>query len=223
MRPPSVPDTVTCVEPVVEWIVSLMAAIGAPGVGVATALETVFPPIPSELVLPLAGFTAQRGRYTILAAVTWATVGSVLGALVLYYLGRAWGLERVRASVDRVPLMKARDIDRAMDAFGRHGRTTIFVGRLIPGLRSFVSIPAGIDRMPILTFLLYTTVGSALWNGLLIGIGYELGHQWPIVEEYVGRFSTVVWTVLGLAVLALLAHRLRQRRRRRQARTGDHT
>ncbi|GMA21510.1 DedA family protein [Arsenicicoccus piscis] len=198
---------------IVDWIVGLMAVIGAPGVGVATALETVFPPIPSELVLPLAGFTAQRGEYTVLAAIVWATIGSVVGALVLYQLGRIWGLERLRSTAERIPLLHASDVDKAMDAFAKRGRTSVLVGRLIPGVRSFVSIPAGIDRMPLATFLIYTTIGSAAWNALLVGLGHELGNRWTLVETYVGRFSTVVWTLIGLAVAVFVTRRLRRRSR----------
>ena len=120
-----------------------MRTVGSPGVGLATALETVFPPVPSELVLPLAGYTASQGYYSVGAAIAWATAGSLLGALVLYWLGAAWGLERICALADRVPLMHADDVRRAVAWFGRNGRTAVFFGRLVPGVRSLVSIPAG--------------------------------------------------------------------------------
>src|SRR5689334_13371021 len=121
-----------------------MRTIGAPGVGVATALETVFPPLPSEAVLPLAGYTASQGHYGVVAAIVWATVGSVAGALVLYWAGAAWGAERLCRTAERVPLLHARDVERAIAWFGRHGRTAVLLGRLVPGVRSLVSIPAGI-------------------------------------------------------------------------------
>jgi membrane protein DedA with SNARE-associated domain len=197
---------------VIDWIVAVMRTIGAPGVGVATALETVFPPIPSEAVLPLAGFTASRGHYGVVAAVVWATVGSLVGALVLYYGGAAWGQERLCRTAERIPLLHARDVNRSIDWFRRHGRTAVFVGRLVPGVRSLISIPAGIDRMPILQFVAYTTAGSLLWNAVLIGAGYELGARWHVVEGWVGDVSTVAYVLLGAAATFFVVRRLLRRR-----------
>ena len=196
---------------VLDWVVALMRTIGAPGVGVATALETVFPPVPSEVVLPLAGFTASQGHYSVVAAVVWATIGSLVGALALYYVGVAWGLERVMATADRLPLVGANDVQRSIDWFGGHGRRAIFVGRLVPGIRSLISIPAGIDRMPLPTFVAYTVAGSLLWNGALITAGYLLGSQWHVVERWVGDVSGFVYVVLGAAVVVFVARRLRRR------------
>ncbi len=198
---------------VLDWVVTLMRTIGAPGVGVATALETVFPPVPSEVVLPLAGFTASQGYYGLVAAIAWATAGSVVGALVLYYLGVAWGLERVMATADRLPLVGADDVQRSIDWFGSHGRRAILLGRLVPGVRSLISIPAGIDRMPLVTFVGYTLAGSLLWNGALIVAGYLLGSQWHVVERWVGDVSGFVYLVLAAAVVVFVARRLRHRLR----------
>ena len=169
-------------EAVLDWVVLVMRTIGSPGVGVATALETVFPPVPSELVLPLAGYTASQGHYGLWPAIAWATAGSLVGALTLYWLGAAWGLERICALADRIPLMHAEDVRRAVAWFGRNGRKAVFFGRLVPGVRSLVSIPAGVDRMPLGTFCVYTTAGSLAWNAALILAGYELGAQWHRVE-----------------------------------------
>jgi membrane protein DedA with SNARE-associated domain len=199
------------VDAVLDWVVLVMRTVGAPGVGLATALETVFPPVPSELVLPLAGYTASQGHYGLVPAIVWATAGSVLGALVLYWLGAAWGLERVCALADRMPLVHAGDVRRAVDWFGRHGRTAVLVGRLVPGVRSLVSIPAGIDRMPLLPFCLFTTLGSLAWNTALILAGYELGAQWHLVEGYVRGIGDVVYVVLAIVVVVLVARRARHR------------
>jgi membrane protein DedA with SNARE-associated domain len=200
---------------VIDWIVSIMRAVGAPGVGVATALETVFPPIPSEAVLPLAGFTASQGHYGVVSAVVWATIGSLVGAHGLYYAGAAWGEERLCRVADRIPLLHARDVQRSVAWFRRHGRTAVFVGRLVPGIRSLISIPAGIDRMPVLQFAGYTTAGSLVWNAVLIGAGYELGSRWHVVESWVGDVSTVAYVLLGLAAAVFLGRRLLRRRRER--------
>lgn len=195
-----------------DWVIGIMRLIGAPGVGVATALETVFPPVPSEVVLPLAGFTASQGHYGLVSAVAWATAGSVVGALVLYYAGLRWGKERLCRLADGLPLLDATDVERAVDWFDRHGRAAVFVGRFVPGVRSLISIPAGVQRMSILSFTLYTTAGSLVWNALLIGAGYELGSQWHVVEGYVGDVSNAVYIVLGVALAVFVVRRLRSRR-----------
>nr|WP_227467493.1 DedA family protein [Nocardioides lijunqiniae] len=196
-----------------DWLVGLMRTVGAPGVGFATALETVFPPVPSEAVLPLAGYTASQGHYGLAAAIAWATAGSLVGALVLYYAGARLGAERLEAVAERIPLVHGRDVERAMEWFDRHGRTAVLLGRLVPGVRSLISIPAGVNRMPLLQFAGYTTAGSLLWNGLLIGAGYELGAQWHVVEARAGEISNVVYVLLALLVVWFVVRRLRRRHR----------
>ena len=136
-----------------------------------------------------------------------------MGAFVLYQLGALWGAERLSAIAERIPLLHARDVERAIAWFGRNGRSAIFLGRLVPGVRSFISIPAGIDRMPVLQFTLYTTAGSLLWNSALIVAGYELGAQWHRVEAYVGEASVVIYGALGVAVLWFVVRRLARRSR----------
>ncbi|MVA77584.1 DedA family protein [Auraticoccus sp. F435] len=200
-------------ERVVEWVVHLMDLIGAPGVGVAILLENVFPPIPSELVLPLAGYTAQLGRFGVVEALVWATAGSVTGAWLLYGLGAAFGAERLARIAERVPLTEAGDVHRAVAWFDRHGGKAIFMGRLVPGVRSLISIPAGIDRMNPVTFTVYTLLGSALWNTLLIGAGYLLGTQWGVVESYIGVISKVVYVLLVLGVVFVVWRLVRRHRR----------
>lgn len=202
---------------VYDWIVEVMRLIGAPGVGVATALETVFPPIPSEVVLPLAGFTASQGHYTVVSAVVWATAGSLVGALVLYYAGVSWGVERLCRLAERLPLVGPEDVQRSVDWFDRHGATAVFFGRFVPGVRSLVSIPAGIHRMPLLPFIAYTTLGSLLWNAALIGAGYELGSRWHAVERYVGDVSNALYLVLGAVFLVFVVRRLLTRSPRDRA------
>ncbi len=190
-----------------------MEILGAPGVGVAIFLDGVFPPIPSEVVLPLAGFTASRGELNVWAAFIWATVGSVAGAFLLYWLGAAIGAQRLRQIADRMWLVEPADVDR-------YGRWSVFFGRLMPGVRSLISIPAGIDRMSPLSFGLLTLTGSALWNALLIYAGVVLGSNYHLVEKYVGEYSTVVYVIVGTGLLVgfgLLVRRARRRSRARQA------
>ena len=113
---------------------------------------------------------------------------------------------------DRIPLMHADDVRRAVAWFGRHGCTAVFVGRLVPGVRSLISIPAGVDRMPLLSFCAFTAAGSLVWNAALILAGYELGAQWHVVEAYVGRVGTLVWLLLAVVLVVVIARRVRQRR-----------
>ncbi|MEV4256831.1 DedA family protein [Spirillospora sp. NPDC049652] len=195
------------------WATDLMERLGAPGAGIAIALENLFPPLPSEVILPLAGFTAARGEMSLVAALVWTTHGSVMGALVLYGIGGAIGRDRVRAIVDRLPLVKVDDLDRTEAWFARHGAKAVFFGRMIPIFRSLISVPAGVEGMPVGSFLVLTTLGSALWNTLFVMSGYWLGDNWHLVEEYVGVYSKAVLVVVALAAVVFLAFRIVRNRR----------
>jgi membrane protein DedA with SNARE-associated domain len=180
------------------WAASVIDALGALGVGLLIALENLFPPLPSELILPLAGFTASEGRLNVVAVIAAATAGSLLGALVLYGLGAWLGHERACRLADRVPLVDTGELDRATAWFADHGGKAVLFGRLVPVVRSFVSVPAGIERMPLTRFCLYTTLGSAVWNTLFVIIGYVLGAKWQRAEQFA---NWATWAVLALAVL----------------------
>lgn len=186
---------------IIDWVISIMEAIGSPGVGLAVFLENVFPPIPSEVILPLAGFTASQGSMNIFAAFIWATIGSLAGAYFLYYLGAAIGADRLRRIADKMWLVKVEDVNVALAWFDKYGKASILIGRLIPGIRSLISIPAGIDRMNPVTFGLYTLLGSAIWNALLIYCGWILGENWHVVEEFTDRYSKVVYALVTLALI----------------------
>jgi membrane protein DedA with SNARE-associated domain len=184
----------------VGWITDIIAALGAVGVGVLTLAEVFFPPIPSELVLPMAGFLAGQGRLSLPAAIVASTVGSTAGALALYWLAQAWGTDRVRQLLTRLPLMESDDLDRAEGWFDRHDRSSVLIGRLVPGVRSLISLPAGFRGMPLGAFVALTALGSAAWNTLLVVGGYLLGSRW----RSVGRYSDWLnWAVVALLVLAI--------------------
>lgn len=202
-------------DSIVNWVVHLMELLGAPGVGLAIFLETVFPPIPSELVLPLAGFTSTQGDLNAIAAFIWATVGSVVGALILYWLGAAVGARRLRAIAEKMPLTEGEDVDKAIRWFDKFGSFSVFTGRLIPGVRSLISIPAGVDRMPMGKFLLWTTAGSALWNALLIWLGVSLGANWHQVTDFMDQYSTVIYVVLILIIVVAVFFLVRRSYKRR--------
>ncbi|MEU3305788.1 DedA family protein [Nocardiopsis sp. NPDC055551] len=198
---------------IVGWVVGLMETLGGPGVGLAIALENLFPPIPSEAILPLAGFSASQGDLGLIEVILWATMGSLVGALALYGLGAWLGRDRFRRLADRVPLVKLSDIDRTEAWFRRHGTKAILLGRMVPIFRSFISIPAGIERMRLSVFLALTALGSAVWNTVFVLLGYHLGEQWHVVEQYVGIGSKVVLAGVGLACVWFVVVRVRERRR----------
>nr|WP_192764410.1 DedA family protein [Actinomadura algeriensis] len=210
------------VDGIAGWATDLMEQLGAPGAGLAIALENLFPPLPSEIILPLAGFTASQGKMNLIAALIWTTVGSVVGALALYGIGAIIGRDRIRRLVARLPLVKIEDLDRTEAWFAKHGAKAVFFGRMIPIFRSLISIPAGVERMPLTKFMLYTTLGSALWNTIFVMAGYGLGDQWHKVEEYVGVYSKGVIAVVAVAVLAFIAFRVVKSRKGGNGGGGAH-
>ncbi len=195
------------------WVADTIATLGPTGVGAMVALETVFPPIPSEVVLPVAGLLAGQGRMSVALAVVGATVGSVVGALVLYLAGARLGRDRLTRFAERAPLLEPRDLDRADDWFRRHGKGAVLTGRAVPVVRSLVSVPAGVNRMPLVLFVLLTTLGSAVYNGVLIGLGYALGGRWTRIGEYSDVINYVVYAAIAVAIGVFVRRRLGERRR----------
>ncbi|GAA2208302.1 hypothetical protein GCM10009850_037600 [Nonomuraea monospora] len=200
-----------------DWLIGLMESLGAVGAGLAIALENLFPPLPSEVILPLAGFTASRGNMDLLDVLVCTTLGSVVGALALYAVGAMLGRERTLAIAGKLPLIKITDIEKTEAFFQRHGRKTVFFGRMIPIFRSLISIPAGVERMPLPIFTLLTTAGSLIWNTVFVMAGYLLGDQWHLVETYAGIGSKVVLGLVALAVVVFVVIRLSERRKGRHA------
>lgn len=192
----------------------VMDAFGEVGVGLLVAAENLFPPIPSELVLPLAGFLAAQGRLSLTLTIVAATVGSVVGAVILYEAGRRLGLRRVRSIVARLPLMQAEDVDRADQWFARHGQSAVLFGRCLPVVRSLVSVPAGVARMPRWRFVLLTGLGSLAWNGTFVGGGYALGAQFDRVEQYSGYLDLAVYVAIAVLLVLGVRRALRDRRAR---------
>jgi membrane protein DedA with SNARE-associated domain len=199
------------------FAVSLMETFGSPGAGLAVALENLFPPLPSELILPLAGFAASRGDLSLVGALIWTTAGSLVGALILYGLGAVLGRDRMRALAIKMPLVQVSDVDKSEEWFARHGRKAVFFGRMIPIFRSFISIPAGIERMPVLVFCLLTLVGSAIWNSVFIALGYALGENWERVEGWVAPVQNVVIVAVLAAVCYFIGSRVLARWREQKA------
>ena len=179
------------------FLLDLVETLGPLGVGMAILLETVVPPIPSEAVLGLAGVLIRSGDLQILPVILFATLGSLLGAVFFYYVGRTLGPRRSHLFLDRLPLVETEDVDRTFDWFSRHGRSAVFFGRMVPIVRSFVSVPAGVVRMPLGQFLVYTAAGSLIWNSVLIGLGVAAGEFVQDNLRYLD-YALVVAVVLGV-------------------------
>lgn len=197
------------------WAVGVMETLGLVGAAFLIAIENLFPPLPSEVILPLAGFAASRGEFSLVGALVATTIGSVVGAVVLYWIGRRFGEDRIRRWAEKLPLFKVRDIDRANEWFRRHGKKAVFFGRMLPVFRSVISVPAGVERMPAHTFVLLTAAGSAIWNGVFIVAGYYLGESWSAVEPIA---SVLQWVVLAAIVAACGYFVVRRTRQARAAR-----
>ena len=194
-------------------VVGVIEGVGEVGVGLLILLETVVPAIPSEVVLPFAGFSAARGDLDPVLAWLAATVGAVLGAHLLYAVGALVGVERVHELAGRrwFLLFGQNDLRRGQRFFDRHGGKVVLFARCVPFLRSVVSVPAGLARMPLGRFTLLTALGSGVWNALFVYAGYRLGADWERVERYVAPLSYAVVGLVLTCVAALVVRQLRAR------------
>ncbi|WP_233550857.1 DedA family protein [Amnibacterium setariae] len=195
----------------------LLNRLGDVGVGALVLLETVVPPIPSEVILPYAGYLSREGSLTLVGLILWSTAGSTVGALLLYWLGAALGMRRASRLLARTRLVDEDDLDRGAAWFHRHGAVAVVVGRLVPGVRSLISLPAGADRMHLGLFVLCTAIGSGAWNSALIGLGAALGTQRHLIDPYLDVLDKVVYVALAVAVAVLVVRRRRRRRARIEA------
>ncbi len=196
------------------WVQDVIEQLGAVGVALLVILENVFPPIPSEIVLPFAGFVAWRGDGSVPVMILAATIGAVVGALVLYAIAAFIGDQRLAAFIERFGRwfgVKPSDLARAEAWFDRHAVAAVLLGRCVPLIRSVVSVPAGFRRMRLLPFVVYTAAGSAVWNTALIGAGAILGDQWDRVEPYVALLQYVVIAVIVLLVVRFVVMKVRHR------------
>jgi membrane protein DedA with SNARE-associated domain len=194
-----------------QWISQMMTSLGYWGIGLLMFLENLFPPIPSELIMPLAGFTVAQGKLDFIPAVLAGIVGTVLGALPWYYLGYLVNIERIEHWVDRYGKwlgISVAELEKSRRWFNRHGRQVVFWGRLVPGIRTLISLPAGIEEMPLGEFLFYSTLGTTVWTLLLTCAGYFLGQNYTLVENWLAPVSKFVIVALGLAALFWLGQRI---------------
>jgi membrane protein DedA with SNARE-associated domain len=192
---------------VIEFVVDVINQIGIIGAALLIALEVVVPPIPSEAILLLTGFNVSLERFGFFEALIAATVGSLIGATLLYYLGFLFTQERLESIVGKygkyvgLPL---KDLRKTLDWFERYGSALVLFGRMIPIIRSLVSIPAGLVRMHLGKFYFFTTLGSLTWNALWISIGLSLGENWKAGEEFAQYLENVAYLLIGAVVLYLI-------------------
>ena len=191
-----------------DWITNTVNSLGYVGIALLMLLENIFPPIPSELIMPLSGFTVTQGKLDFTYVVISGVIGSVLGALPWYYLGKFWGLRRIKKLADRYGkwlTISSKEIQKAKQWFERRGKQAACFSRLVPGVRTYISIPAGISKMPLFPFLFYSTLGTAAWVSILTYAGYILGANYDRVKQLLAPvtivvilfliFSSIVWVV----------------------------
>ncbi len=200
----------------VEWITNTMNSLGYWGIGLLMFLENLFPPIPSELIMPLAGFTIAQGEMQFAPVIVAGVLGTVVGALPWYYAGKILGEQRLKSLADRYGkwlTVSSKDITRATSWFDKHGGKAVFFCRLVPGVRTLISLPAGISRMPLIPFLFLSTLGTLLWVSLLTYAGYVLGDNYEVVDQYLGPVSKIVVASLVFAFIIWVVQRNLKRKR----------
>lgn len=195
-----------------EWIVEIIGSLGYLGIGFLMFLENLFPPIPSELIMPLAGFTASQpnNNLELIPAIAAGVIGTVLGAYPWYYIGKLVSEERLERWADKYFKwigISGEDVGKSKTWFQKHGAKAVFLGRMVPGIRTLISLPAGIEEMPIVPFTIYTTLGTIIWTAALTTLGYKLGSNYELVDEYLSPVSKIV---LGILVLGFAAWLLKK-------------
>jgi membrane protein DedA with SNARE-associated domain len=184
------------------WVINLISSLGYWGIALLMFLENLFPPIPSELIMPLAGFTVAQGKMNFGIAVFAGTVGTMAGTYAWYYLGRLVNYQRLQAWTERYGKwirVSAQDIDRVNVWFNKYGTKAVFFGRMVPGIRTLISLPAGINHMPFTIFTIYSTLGTLVWTLALTTAGFLLGENYTSIEQYLAPISKIVlFGLIGL-------------------------
>ncbi|MDQ0207624.1 DedA family protein [Alkalicoccobacillus murimartini] len=199
-----------------EWIMSFMEEFGYFGVFVMIALENLFPPIPSEVILTFGGFMTTTTNLSVTGVIIASTLGSVIGAALLYGVGLLLDVARLEKIIDRfgpILRLKREDLYKADAWFDRYGIWTVFFCRMVPLIRSLISIPAGMSNMPFLLFLLFTTLGTIIWNTILVLLGARLGESWEDVLGYMAVYSDVAYVAIAVIAIVVVVWYIRRRRR----------
>lgn len=189
------------------WVSNLIQTLGYPGLGIVMFLENVFPPIPSGIILPLAGSLTLKGEFSLIGISIVGMLGSVAGAWVFYGIGYWFDEKRVRFLLQAYGkwfMLSIKDLDRALLWFERYGVWVVFFGRMIPLVRSVISIPAGLTKMNWIQFTVFTALGTACWSFLLALAGQTLGKNWGLVERYLAQYEIIVWVLIGVGVIGFV-------------------
>jgi membrane protein DedA with SNARE-associated domain len=196
-----------------DWITGFIRALGAPGIGLLMFTENVFPPLPSEFIMPLAGYMCAQGQLNLVTVIFAGSLGSLLGATFWYWVGVKAGADKVRHWINTHGVwlgLYEGDLRRSDRFFRRHGRAAVFFGRLVPLVRTFISVPAGMSGMSFLSFLLFSTVGTVIWTAALALGGYWLGQQFPMISNYLGP---ITWAIIVGAIVTYLVRVYRIKKR----------
>lgn len=198
-----------------EWVTSIMEQFGYLGIFLMMTVENLFPPIPSEIILPFGGFLTTYSALTVFGVLTASTLGSIIGAMLLYCVGMVLGVERIEKIIERYGSwlqLKKSDIRRANDWFAKYGYWTVFFCRMVPLLRSLISVPAGMTRMNFAVFIMLTVAGSVIWNSILVGVGAALGGNWHRVVAFMDIYSSIIYLLLIIGVLFILIWYMKHRK-----------
>lgn len=203
-----------------EIIISFMDQFGYLGIMLLIAIENIFPPIPSEVILCFGGFMTTYTKLSILGVIIFSTIGSVLGAIVLYLIGRILNKERlikiVSGKIGKVLRLKKKDIEKADEWFDTKGAKTVFFCRFIPIVRSLISIPAGMSEMPFTKFLILTTLGTAIWNTVLTILGSIMGEKWTVIVDIINNYSHIVLILLLILFIIAIIYFYKKRSKKRK-------
>lgn len=201
-------------------IISLMDKFGYLGVMFLVAIENIFPPIPSEVILAFGGFMTTYTKLTVIGVIISATIGSVLGAIILYYVGKLLNKERlikiVSSKIGKLLCLKAKDIEKADEWFDNKGNVTVFFCRFVPIVRSLISIPAGMSEMPFKRFLIFTLLGTIIWNTVLVTLGSIMGSSWEKIVDFISQYAFITLIVLIIIAVVVLFIFYRKRLNKRK-------
>jgi membrane protein DedA with SNARE-associated domain len=201
-----------------NWITQFMEQYGYIGVFLMIALENVFPPIPSELILPFGGFMTTYTSMTVTGVIVASTAGSVVGAVILYGIGLLLDVERLEKIIDRwghILRVTKEDIYKADAWFDKYGIWTVLFCRMVPLIRSLISIPAGMSNMKFSLFIIFTFIGTLIWNIILVSIGAALGENWSQITEFMDVYSNIAYAIIGIAIIVFLFYFFNKKRKKR--------
>ncbi|ENV11292.1 hypothetical protein F966_01083 [Acinetobacter higginsii] len=187
-----------------EWVLSIMEKLGYLGIAFLMFLDNIFPPIPSEIIMPSAGYTASKGELTLIGVIIAGSAGSILAAMLFYWIGRKVPQQRLFQFIERYGKylrIQVADLDKALTWFNKHGHRIVFFGRMIPAVRSLISIPAGISRMPFSKFMLYSSAGTLIWTSFLAYLGYHFSENQTLMLAILQRISYLIFALIALYII----------------------